>query len=131
MFSTNRIQKFGRRSLWLAAMVIVAASSLPAQSGNQPLVGTWNLVAITPDGDKVPFGLIIKELDGKLAGTLKFGADEGEAKDFSVADGVIKFQAPYEGDFYGIELKLVEGKLTGKWHGADSEGEISGTKAEG
>jgi len=28
-------------------------------------------------------------------------------------------------------LKLVEGKLTGKWHGGDSEGEISGTKAEG
>lgn len=123
--------KLGRCSLWLAALVILAASSLLAQTGNQPFLGTWNLVATTPDGDKVPFALIIKEQEGKLTGTLKFDANEGEAKDFSVADGVVKFQAPYEGDFYGIELKLVEGKLTGKWHGTDSEGEISGTKAEG
>ena len=123
--------KLGRRSLWLAAIVILAASSLLAQTGNQPYLGTWNLVAVTPDGDKVPFALIIKEQEGKLTGTLKFDADEGEAKDFSLADGVVKFQAPYQGDFYGIELKLVEGKLTGKWHGGDSEGEISGTKAEG
>lgn len=131
MFFMNRFQKFGRLSLWLVALMILAASSLLAQSDSQPLVGTWNLVAITPDGDKVPFALIIKEQDGKLTGTLKFDANEGEAKDFTVAEGVVKFQAPYEGNYYDIELKLVEGKLTGTWHGTDSEGEISGTKADG
>jgi hypothetical protein len=130
MFPMNPFQKLRRVSLCLAALAILSASSLLAQTGNKPLVGTWNLVATTPDGDKVPFGLIIKEQDGKLTGTLKFDTDEGEAKDFSVADGVIKFQAPYQGNFYDIEMKLVEGKLTGKWHGTDSEGEISGTKAE-
>jgi hypothetical protein len=126
----NPFHKLARLSLSLATLVILAASSLLAQSSTQPLVGTWNLVATTPDGDKVPFALIIKEQDGKLTGTLKFDTNEGDAKDFTVAEGVIKFQAPYEGDFYEIELKLVEGKLTGKWHGGDSEGDISGTKAE-
>jgi hypothetical protein len=127
----NRFRKLAHVSLWLAALVILAASSLLAQTSNQPLVGTWNLVATTPDGDKVPFSLIIKEQDGKLTGTLKFDTNEGEAKDFSAVEGVVKFQAPYEGNFYDIEMRLVEGKLTGKWHGTDSEGEISGTKAEG
>jgi len=122
--------RYLRLALLLAAIVALAVPCLLAQSDNEVLKGTWNMVSLTPDGDKVPFTLIIKEQDGKLTGSLKIETGEAEAKDFTVTEGVIKFQAPYQGEYYDIELKLVEGKLTGKWYGNGAEGDCSGTKGE-
>lgn len=129
IFMKTHTLSIPRLAMALTIALFLASFCLLAQAGNEGLAGTWNMVSLTPDGDKVPFTLIIKEQEGKLTGTLKIESGEAEAKDFTVTNGVIKFQAPYQGDYYDIELKLVEGKLTGKWYGGGTEGEISGTKA--
>jgi hypothetical protein len=111
--------------------LLAAVSAASAKTDDKALVGTWNMVSVTPDGDQVKWMLAIKEgADGKLVGSLKSDEGEQEAKDFSVTEGVVKLKTPYGGDYYDIEVKLAEGKLAGKWSGGGSEGETTGTKAE-
>ncbi len=111
--------------LCLAAMML--AVSAPAQD-YKPLIGTWNMTSETSDGDPIQWTLTLKETEGKL--TAAMGTDEGEqlAKDFTFADGVLKFKAPYQGVDYDIELKATADKLDGKWSGQGDSGKTSGTK---
>jgi hypothetical protein len=114
----------------MAAATATFAQADAAHGDAKALVGTWNMVSVSPDGDQVKWILAIKEgADGKLAGSLKSDEGEVEAKEFSVSDGVVKLKVPYGGDFYDIEVKYVEGKLAGKWSGGDAQGETTGTKA--
>lgn len=122
----NRLAK----TILVGLAFVAAATAVSAQTDNKALVGTWNMVSVTPDGDQVKWILAIKEgADGKLAGSLKSEEGEADAKEFSVTDNVIKLKVPYGGDYYDIQVKYVDGKLTGKWAGGDSEGETTGTKA--
>jgi len=92
------------------------------------LVGKWNMTSET-DGDPVYWTLILKEVDGKLAASLATDSGEQPAKDFSYTDGAIKFEAPYQGEYYDIELKLKDGKLEGNWSGNGNSGRTTGVKA--
>jgi hypothetical protein len=91
------------------------------------LIGKWNMTSET-NGDPVKWTLVLKENNGQLAAF--FMTDEGErpAKDFSYADGVIKFKAPYQDEYYDIELKATKEKLDGTWSGGGDSGKTSGTK---
>jgi len=109
----------------LAAFVaIVAALGQDAKS----LAGKWNMVSETED-EPVKWTLILKEADGKLTALLTTDSGEETAKDFTYADGVLKFKAPYQGNYYDIELKPVGETLAGTWSGGGSSGKTSGTKS--
>ena len=120
-----------RRLLLAVLALLMAAFALQAGDDSQPLVGKWNMVSITPDGENLKWVLIIKEVEGKLTGSLASEDGEASTKDFSFADGVVKFQAPYQGEYYEIELKLADGQLNGTWSNGSDSGKTTGTKAEG
>jgi hypothetical protein len=126
------MDRHSTKRLILAVIALFAtAFALHAGDDSKSLVGKWNMVSVTPDGENLKRVLIIKEVDGKLAGS--FATEDGEAstKDFSYADGVVKFQAPYQGEYYDVELRLADGQLTGTWSNGSDSGKTSGTKAEG
>jgi hypothetical protein len=112
-------------AVWLTSLL--AAVCLLGQD-HQSLAGKWSMTSET-DSDSVKWTLVLKETDGQLSAVLS--SDEGElpAQDFKYADGVIKFQAPYQGEYYLIELKMVEGKLNGTWSGGGSSGKTTGIKS--
>jgi len=110
--------------------LFAAAFALQAGDDSKALVGKWNMVSITPDGENLKWVLIIKEADGKLAGSLATEDGEASTKDFSFAGGVVKFQAPYQGEYYDVELKFADGQLSGTWSNGSDSGKTSGTKAE-
>jgi hypothetical protein len=91
------------------------------------LIGKWNMTSET-SVDPVKWTLVLKESDGKLAAFLATDGGEQPAKDFTYADGVLKFKAPYQGEDYDIELKVTTGKLDGTWSGGGNSGKTSGTK---
>ena len=120
-----------RRLLLAVLALLMAAFALQAGDDTQPLVGKWNMVSITPEGENLKWVLIIKEVEGKLTGSLASEDGEASTKDFSFADGVVKFQAPYMGEYYEIELKFADGQLNGTWSNGSDSGKTTGTKAEG
>lgn len=120
-----------QRSIRALALVLVlaclAAGSLFAQD-YKGLLGKWSMVSET-DGDPVNWTLVLKDANGQLAAFLATDGDEQPAKDFTYADGVLKFKAPYQGEEYDIEVKPVAGKLAGTWTGGGSSGNTSGTRS--
>jgi hypothetical protein len=120
------IYKVIRRVVSISLLTIVAALVLIGQD-YKSLLGKWQMTSET-DGDNVKWALVLKETDGKLTATL--AADQGEvpAKDFVYADGVMKFKAPYQDDYYDIELKVTGDKLVGTWSGGGNSGRTTGEK---
>jgi hypothetical protein len=116
-----------QRIIVFCLLTFVTVCSLLAQD-YKSLVGKWNMVSET-DGDPVNWTLVLKDNDGKLMAFLATDAGEQQAKDFTYADKVIKFKAPYDGEDYEIELKVTpENKLEGKYSGGGNSGKTTGTK---
>jgi len=126
------MHRHSTKPLILAVITLFAAAfALFGGDDSKLLLGKWNMVSITTDGESLKWVLIIKEVDGKLAGSLASEDGEASTKDFSFADGVVKFQAPYQGEYYDVELKFADGQLAGTWSNGSDSGKTSGTKAEG
>jgi hypothetical protein len=95
------------------------------------VTGKWKMVSTSPDGTDVHWTLSIAYKDGIYSATMSSDEGEGAAKDFKVEGSKIHLRAPYEGEEYDIDLKLVNGKLAGTWSGNGDSGETKGEKAAG
>ena len=116
------------RAFVLCLAVMVLSVCAHAQD-YKSLIGKWDMTSES-SGDPVKWTLILKESGGKLAASLVTEDGETPAKDFSFANGVLKFKAPYEGAEYDIELKQAADKLDGTWSGEQDSGRTWGTKNE-
>jgi hypothetical protein len=116
------------RNVVLSLLALVLCAMMAVAQDQKSLVGKWNMTAET-DGEPVNFVLVLKEDDGKLTALLAGEGGEQPVKDFTYEDGVLKFSAPYDGEYYDIELKVKEGKLDGSWSGGGTTGRTSGVKA--
>ncbi|HEX4227042.1 MAG TPA: hypothetical protein VHZ07_00110 [Bryobacteraceae bacterium] len=114
--------------LVICLITLGAALSLFGQDP-KTLIGKWSMTSETNGGDPVNWTLVLKDSDGKLTALLATDQSEQAAKDFTYAHGVLKFQAPYQGNYYDIELKAIPGnKLEGTWSGGGDSGKTTGTK---
>jgi len=95
------------------------------------LIGKWKMVSTSPDGTDVHWTLSIAYKDGTYSAMMGTQEGEGAAKEFKVEGSKIHLRAPYEGEEYDVDLKLVNGKLTGTWSGNGDSGETKGEKAAG
>jgi hypothetical protein len=116
-----------RRIAVICVAAVIFTISAVAQN-YKSLIGTWKMTSET-DGDPVEWSLVLREVDGKLAAFLTTDSGEQAAKGFTYSEGVLKFQAPYEGESYDIELKVSGDKLDGTWSGNGNSGKTSGARA--
>jgi hypothetical protein len=100
-----------------------------AWADDSGLAGKWKMVAISPDGNEVPWTLTIAYADGKYSGTLNSDQGEVPAKDFKTDGTMVSMTTPYEGNDYEVKLKLIDGKLKGTWSGGGDSGDVHGEKA--
>jgi hypothetical protein len=115
-----------QRILTICVALFVVTLSALGQDYNA-LIGKWNMTAES-SGDPVKWTLVLKNDDGKLTAFLASDQGQQPAKDFTYANGVLKFKAPYQGNYYDIELKVTGEKLDGTWSGNGSSGKTYGTK---
>ena len=120
--------KVFQKVLALCVLMVLTASFCLAQ-GNAALAGKWNMTSES-NGDPVHWTLVLKDTNGKLTGFLTTDEAEQPAKEFKYDAGVITFKAPYQGQDYDIQLKLIEDKLDGTWSGGGDSGRTTGTKAQ-
>ncbi|MGI9071010.1 MAG: hypothetical protein ACR2JB_06720 [Bryobacteraceae bacterium] len=111
----------------LAAVLCTGA----ADAQDHQLAGKWKMNSTTPDGNDVYWTLSITYKDGNYSATLSSDDGETSAKDFKVEGSKVHLQAPYQGDEYDIDLKLVDGRLVGTWSGNGDSGETKGEKTAG
>ncbi len=120
--------KIVRRIVVFSLLTFLMALGLFAQDPSA-LIGKWNMSSESDSG-AVEWTLVLRDADGKLMGFLATEGPEAPAKNFTYADGVIKFIAPYQGDDYTIELKMQGDKLVGTWSGGGNDGKTTGAKAK-
>ena len=105
------------RRLFALSLVLGLAVLAHAQD-YKPLLADWNMTSES-DGDPIKWTLSLKELDGKLTAICGSADGEKPAKNVTFADGVLKFDAPYEDAYYRVTLKPNGNKLEGTWEGDD------------
>ncbi len=96
----------------------VAAPASPAPA----IVGAWNAVASTPDGE-MQFVVDIKQTGEGLSGSIMTPDGAINLQKPVFANNTLTFEVEYMGGTYRIEAALAGDKLTGKWSavsGSDS-----------
>jgi len=99
---------------WRAVRKAPAASAAPAAQSVPEIAGSWNIVAVTPDGN-MQFVAELAQAGEALKGALKAPDSTIEMKNVAYANNKLTFEVDYMGGTYRIEATLANDKLTGKW----------------
>jgi len=107
-------------------LAVIATAALVA--AEKPVVGSWQCVSDSPDGEQYRWTVTVKEEGGKLSGTISGAPGEYPMVDPQFDNGTFTFKVQIEGQTYTIEAKISGDKLDGVWKGAASQGVIKGTR---
>ncbi len=107
-------------------LIVVLAAALAA--AEKPVVGSWQCVSDSPDGEQYRWTVTVKETDGKLSGVISGAPGEYVMVEPRYENGTFSFKVQIEGQTYTVEAKIQGDRLEGVWKGVTSQGVIKGTK---
>jgi hypothetical protein len=108
----------------LALVAAVVLAALPATAGDTAsALGTWDLVAATPEGD-MPSVLTLKDVDGTLKAEIELHGTNRTVSDEKIEDGVLTMRVQYEGTFYDVKAKIDCDAMDGTWAGGGNSGTL-------
>lgn len=108
-------------ALVLASLLVAAPIVLAA--GDTGVVGTWDVVATTPQGE-LPSVLTMKMVDGRPKAEFELEGTKRIVSGEKLEGKVLTMKVEYEGAAYDVELKLDGDTMTGTWQGNGSSGEL-------
>jgi hypothetical protein len=111
-----------RLTLALAALVLAVAPLAPAADVPK-VVGIWDAVASTPDGD-MPSVITIKQVEGALKAEIELGGMQRIVTDEKLEANVFRMKVQYEGGLYDIEAKVDGDAMEGSWQGGGNSGTL-------
>jgi len=111
-----------RLTLVVAALFLAVASLAPAADAPK-VVGTWDAVASTPDGD-MPSVITIKQVEGALKAEIEIGGMQRIVTDEKLEANVFRMKVQYEGGVYDVEAKIDGDTLDGTWQGGGNSGTL-------
>jgi hypothetical protein len=113
------------------ALVILLAATLVAplaQAADPPeLVGAWDVVAVTPDGD-LPGVMTLSAKEGVLEAELDIGGMGRPVDDEKLEGDVFTMTVIYDGLPYDVELKVDGDTMEGTYAGSASNGTFTATR---
>ncbi|HUL77934.1 MAG TPA: hypothetical protein VL691_11775 [Vicinamibacteria bacterium] len=109
-------------TLFLAVLALAAAPVAGAADAPK-VVGTWDAMATTPNGD-MPSVIVIKQVDGALKAELEIDGAKRTVTDEKLEGNVLRMKVQYEGGVYDIELKVAGDTLDGTWQGGGYSGTL-------
>lgn len=111
-----------RRALVLA-FALAALAPLALAADAPPAVGTWDVVATTPNGD-MPAVVTIKQVDGALKAEMELDGAARVVTDEKLEGDVFRMKVQYEGGVYDVEAKVAGDAMEGTWQGGGYSGTL-------
>ena len=87
------------------------------------VVGTWDAVASTPNGD-MPSVIIVKQVEGALKAEIELDGMQRIVTDEKLEGDVFRMKVQYEGGVYDIEAKIDGDAMEGTWQGGGYSGTL-------
>ena len=114
--------------LFLTILLFVSVGSVVSWAADNPVVGTWDAVGTDEAGQSSNWTLIVKEDDGKLAGTLSGDPGEFPIVDAKLDGNSFTFKVIVNEATYTVETTIDGKKFDGKYKGPEAAGTLKGTK---
>ena len=112
-------------ALAFAAAILL---SPPAHAGDaSKVVGVWDLVASTPDGD-LPSVLTITAAGEELEVEMTLSGMARRVSDPKMEGDVFRMKVHVDGVPYDVEATVDGDKLDGKWFGTEASGTLKATR---
>ena len=113
----------GRTTLLVCAVLLLLAPFAQAADAVNKAVGTWDVVATTPQGE-MPSVLTVKMLDGKVKADFELAGALRTVSEEKLTGDVLTLKVDYEGATYDVEAKVAGDAMTGTWQGGGYSGEL-------
>jgi hypothetical protein len=111
-----------RVTILLAAIALAAPLCL---AGDAPgVIGTWDAVAVTPDGD-MPALLTIAEKEGALEAEIDIGGMKRRIEDEKLDGNVFTMTVIYDGAPYDVKLTVEGDTMEGTYSGSAASGALT------
>jgi hypothetical protein len=105
------------------AFVLAALVPLALAADAPKVLGTWDAVASTPNGD-MPSVIVVKQVDGALKATIELDGVERVVTDEKLEGDVFRMKVQYDGGVYDVEAKVADDALEGTWQGGGYSGTL-------
>ena len=109
------------------ALSVLALGSTPAAAADITPVGTWDMVAETPNGP-MPSVLLLKKVEGKLKAEVDLAGMKREVSEETLEGDVFKMKVTYDSVLYTIQAKITGGSMEGTWDGGGNSGTLKATR---
>jgi hypothetical protein len=106
-----------------ALALVLALAGAASAAETAPIVGTWDIVATTPQGD-MPSVLTVAMVDGKLKAEYELAGALRTVTDEKLEGSVLSLKVEYEGGVYEVAATLSGDTLDGTWQGNGYSGTL-------
>jgi hypothetical protein len=109
------------------ALLILAASLWAAA----PIVGTWNVSSVDPEGNPIRATLTMKEDGGKLVGSVTVEDLLLSMSDANMSGDTFTCKVTHEGRVFEVNMKVTADSVEGGWQSSGGrKGAIKGSRAK-
>lgn len=115
------------RTLVVACAAVVLLAPLAQAGDASKVVGIWDLVASTPDGD-VPSVLTITEAGEALEAEFNIHGMARRVTDPKMEGDVFQMTVHVDGVPYDVEATIEGDSFEGTWSGTEASGTLKGTR---
>jgi hypothetical protein len=111
----------------LAAAILLAVAPLALAADGPKAVGTWDVVAQTPNGEMTSV-LKVKMVDGAVKAEFELEGAIRTVTDEKLEGDVLTLKVQYEGGVYDVQMKVTGDKAEGTWQGSGYSGTLTATR---
>ena len=109
--------------LILAFAAVLLAGALASAADAPKIVGTWDAVASTPNGEMQSV-ITVKQVDGALKADIELDGAKQVVTDEKLEGDLFRMKVQYEGGVYDVELKVTGDAAEGTWQGGGYSGTL-------
>lgn len=108
---------------FVLAALLAAVLPLSSAADAPRVVGTWDAVSSTPNGE-MPAVITVREVEGALKAEVELEGEKRVVTDETLEGDVFRMKIQYEGGVYDVEMKVAGDAIEGTWQGGGYAGTL-------